>query len=1094
LISQGHRDKAQHSFPEYAESFDPFMTVSRTARILGIAKHLAALLLCTLICVSASAQQRKSVSGVKYPLSHKVAALSNNSKSSLGTGSITIVALRVDFPDEGSDSGLTTGNGKFDLSSRFRLLNRDTVIDPPPHDSNYFLAHFQFLNNYFTQTSRGKLAVSSILLPGILRMSKQMKLYSPKRTDTTNTPLADLYKEAWTRADSLGLLTQLAQTLDTSRVMFVIFHAGAGRDIDLSSQFGFDPTPNDLPSIFFNERSLKLAFGDAFSGISVAGGKMIIRNTAVLPESETRTIPNPSNAQQTLVIQLGMNGLFASQVGSFIGLPDLFNTSNGKTAIGRLGLMDGEGIFGYSGIFPPEPMAWEKIRLGWITPIEVTMNDTLSIYTAVTAAKQGRLDQTIYKIPISADEYYLLEVRRRDANADGAVYSTYQATQGLDHPFNYIIPPGQYSYGDSITGVLTSADEYDFAAFQDMNKGGIAIWHVDESIIRANEANDAINADVDHRGIRLIEASGIPEIGVTIQTPFGNVTPSGYQGDLWFFNNPDRGLNDKAHWNEFSSVSLPPSKSNTGSPSYVKLTNFSPQNNVMSVVFQRDLGLLSEGAQPITGFPMNLKGMGDSVLTGIVAKDGTAWLLAGSTTRSNAATRTSLYLAKSAAPSGAWQQVINDSSTGAFVSTGYSLHDVVLRESGDGIEFYAAEDSLKEHRITRRVVNAQNVLTTTSIAFPFVAGPLMLDGSDTLVAGIQTAAGAAGLATYSADLQTRYSYTTSTGRVHSVARINSNVYTATSDSASTVGSQLYAIQNTSARIYAGLLASKEQSSSALPQVLIADASQSCVFDIAPTKEIVCASSGIEEAALANLEGDATLEYVALASDHLIAYNYSAAPASNLYFRGKIGSFSGNPIVIDIASTDPGTEVLFCKDGLLNAINASSGKNAAGFPLAAGKIRKLLALKRADLTEIFALADSATLLGWNVPSGPLGLAWPMERYDAARTSHAPLASSVDAITEFFPNKRAYVWPNPALHGDEAHIRLFVSKDATANCLIVNDAGERVASIDQVCQGGTDNEILWDTKQLGNGIYTCRLKVEAKSGGETAQKIIKIAVVK
>src|SRR6185312_5147442 len=115
-------------------------------------------------------------------------------------------------------------------------------------DSLYFTAHFKFLEDYWSKVSRGKLSVSTIMLPGVVHMSRQMKLYSPKETDETNAPLAKLVKEAWTRADSLGLFNSIASTIDVSRTMFVIFHARAGRDIDLQSQFGFNPTPNDLPS------------------------------------------------------------------------------------------------------------------------------------------------------------------------------------------------------------------------------------------------------------------------------------------------------------------------------------------------------------------------------------------------------------------------------------------------------------------------------------------------------------------------------------------------------------------------------------------------------------------------------------------------------------------------------------------------------------------------------------------------------------------------------------------------------------------------------------------------------------------------------
>ncbi len=1043
-----------------------------------------------LSALACGAHAQESAVKVRHQLSHPIAQRQPAGSTQLGIGAITIVALRVDFQKEGADSGLTTGDGKFDLSTRFRVLNRDTVIDPPPHDSTYFLAHFKFLNNYYDAVSRAKLKVNAILLPGVVRMSQQMKVYSPKRTDTTNAPLALMIREAWTRADSLGLLASLVGQIDTARTMFMIFHAGAGRDIDLQSVFGFDPTPNDLPSIYMNARALNDALGAGFDGVHAAGGQLVIRNTGILPESETRTIANPQNNQQTLVFTLGMNGLAAAQVGSFLGLPDLFNTFNGKTAIGQIGLMDGSGIFGYGGIFPPEPMAWEKIRLGWVSPIEITKDDTLSIYTPVYAAQTNKLEHSIYRIPISADEYYLLEVRRRDADADGAKFSTYQASDGLLKPFNYLIDPRQDPSPDSIWGVLMSADEYDWAAFGDKTKGGIALWHVDESIIRAKEPADAINADVDHRGIRLEEADAIQDIGVTLQTVFGPVTPTGFQGDLWYFGNPDRKAGDPNHVDEFSKNSLPPSKSNTGAPSFVKLSNFTPPNNVMSVVFTRDVQQTAGNVNPISGFPARMIGTEDSIITGIVTSDGAGWLIANARASSDGGAGSRYYAWT--INNNAWTQLIADSASHAFFQSGYVPREVVIRASGSDLLLYAAEDSVQSHRISGWKINASGASQTASVNLSAPVEGLMLK-SDTVVAGIRTDAQTAGLATYSSDLSTRYSFNTSAGAIHSLALVaNTGDFAATAESALIAGN-LHAIKSDGKRIYTGKLVGPSDNG-LIPQALITDASSaSCVFDLTNGNSTFCEPAPIEEAALANLEGDATLEVVGMANDRVSAYNFLGAQVNNIYFTGKPGSFTSNPLIIDLEQSDAGYEVMFVQDGELKASNAATGNQAAGFPLAAGAARRVIALERGSNIDLFAVADQGIVVGWTVPAGPLGLAWPMFRHDAAQTSTAPAAIGFAGPGEFFPQQRAYVWPNPTLDGSIAHIRLYVSKNATADCLIVNDAGEEVATLTAQCTGGADNEILWDTKALGNGIYTCRLKVASESG-EIAQKLIKIAVIK
>ncbi len=69
--------------------------------------------------------------------------------------------------------------------------------------------------------------------------------------------------------------------------------------------------------------------------------------------------------------------------------------------------MDGQSMFSYQGIFPPEPSAWEKMRLGWVTPTEISIgNHNLNIVNKLVA---NATDTTLIKIPINSTEYYLIE-------------------------------------------------------------------------------------------------------------------------------------------------------------------------------------------------------------------------------------------------------------------------------------------------------------------------------------------------------------------------------------------------------------------------------------------------------------------------------------------------------------------------------------------------------------------------------------------------------------------------------------------------------------------------------------------------------------
>ncbi len=134
-----------------------------------------------------------------------------------------------------------------------------------------------------------------------------------------------------------------------------------------------------------------------------------ITSTIILPETETHIIATGLGND---TLELSINGLFAASIGSYLGLPDLFDTQTGASGIGQFGLMDGASFFAYNGVFPPEPSAWEKIYLGWTTPMMVSTNSSNISVPAVSSFRTGQ--DTIYKIPITSSEYFLVENRSRD--------------------------------------------------------------------------------------------------------------------------------------------------------------------------------------------------------------------------------------------------------------------------------------------------------------------------------------------------------------------------------------------------------------------------------------------------------------------------------------------------------------------------------------------------------------------------------------------------------------------------------------------------------------------------------------------------------
>ncbi|NUN71322.1 MAG: hypothetical protein HUU02_16615, partial [Bacteroidetes bacterium] len=515
-----------------------------------------------LLCSHLLAAQRLS-----HPLHAEAPRTERRAAPALFPDTLRILAIMVQFQTD-ADSR-TSGNGQFDLTA-----TDERIIDPPPHDSAYVADHFRFANNYYSRASNQKQFVAATVLGRVITLKKQMKDYAPIGG---NLPLAAMIDEAWKAADSLYPGFPFEQY-----GMFAVFHAGVGKDIDLRAALGYDPTPLDLPSLYFSFDALRSLFGSSFTGITLKNSSFKIPNTVVLPETEVRRIPGVGG---DIVLKLGLNGLLVASIGSHLGLPDLFDTKTGKTAIGRFGLMDGQSIFSFYGMAPPEPSAWEKIRLGWTTPIEVPGNAMLSL---PAAGLHSTGNDTVYKVPISAKEYYLIENRHRDVNSNGNTVTV--KWKGSERTLVFPMDTTFYSNSgiDSVYGTVVDVEELDWSLpglVNTNNKyyGGILIWHIDESVIERTIASNSVNADATRRGVDLEEADGSQDIGKSY--PFGDPasgTEDGSPIDYWFSGNifPN-------YTNTFSETTLPNSLTNTFARSGVTIRDFSAQGVRMTAVVDR---------------------------------------------------------------------------------------------------------------------------------------------------------------------------------------------------------------------------------------------------------------------------------------------------------------------------------------------------------------------------------------------------------------------------------------------------------------------------------------------------------------------------
>src|SRR5690606_32441181 len=86
------------------------------------------------------------------------------------TGTRRILAVMVEFQED--RDGTTFGNGKF--GTVYSSSYGNEIIDPLPHDKEYFDAHLEFAVNYYNKVSKGKLNLEYTVLPEIITVSQTM--------------------------------------------------------------------------------------------------------------------------------------------------------------------------------------------------------------------------------------------------------------------------------------------------------------------------------------------------------------------------------------------------------------------------------------------------------------------------------------------------------------------------------------------------------------------------------------------------------------------------------------------------------------------------------------------------------------------------------------------------------------------------------------------------------------------------------------------------------------------------------------------------------------------------------------------------------
>ncbi|MFC1555501.1 FG-GAP-like repeat-containing protein [candidate division KSB1 bacterium] len=966
-----------------------------------------------------------------------------------GVQDLRIAAIRVEFQED--EYFLTSGNGLFDLSD-----NPDTLlIDPPPHNRTYFRDQLEAMKRYYARVSNNKLTLSYDVFPAgendAYSLQNEMMYYNPNTTEEElDIRLSELLRDAVTAADNDVDFTQYDAV--------IVFHAGVGSDF-LIEEAVLDPTPNDIPSVHIDSLHLAETIGE---GISVEGGSYTIYSGTILPETETKRD-----------VEIGLLGILAHQFGHELGLPSLFNTENGRPAIGKFGLM-GVGFANVNGAVPAEPSAWSKVFMEWEEPYLLT-DQTIAIrgpdFSVYASQRNAR--NRIIKIPISPSEYYLIENRIKDYAADG---------------LNIVRAP---------SGVILEVDDYDV----DIPGTGMLIWHVDQKVILAKLESNAINTDKDHRGVDLEEADGSQDIGELFPGILpGFPTPeNGIPGDAFF----------TGHVTEFTPNTAPNTFSNARGNSHIYITAISDTGQVMTFNLEKDFSLdmrfplytesnLS-GMAPIwtqPAAPESLKIIVPSANQSIFLFHGGNYTWFHNSPGQHFDTFGNRILLPTATTS-------NGGPYRMSAQPIFGSSDYPLEAYRNNFFFSTTKDELQIIRFVQGAIRNRKTVAMPAASHMLLADYLYMSTADKVL--LVNADG-------SVKAETEPFGGTITGLTGMFTQSGAEVYATLADGTvikvNSDGTSLAATLSMSSDSAMSILSDLDNSGVVELITIGSNGNLSILGDESNTNSVDAVF--VFEPVAGDIDGDGYREVI------VAAQSGDTYPEFQLYAFEKNGSFvEGFPIRIsefgypDWISTniilgditgDGKQNILFGTDrGNLFALN-EYGEPVDGFPLptadAVTGTPLLLRNTVEDRMELAAFDDAGYFYLWDLERSydDKVLAWPA--YGGGNAHLRFNTESLDAVLtppedQLMPPEKVYNWPNPNIE-NWTKIRYYLHHDADVKIRIFNQVGDLAAEFDGLGLALLDNEVTWDLTNVQSGIYYA--EVAASGNGLIEKKVIKIAVIK
>lgn len=401
---------------------------------------------------------------------------------------IRVLCLRVEFAED--TTPLTTGNGKMDTLGFFHPDSG--LFYDPPHFKTYFERHMEGMANYFKAQSLGRLVIEATVMPEGEKDCYQLPRQKQYYGDTTSWHAIEVGLVRLAR-DVFKIADQDPAIRFADYDEFIIFAAGSGLQADWGLR---RDSPFDLLAGHIPRGAFEAYLGEPY--IRVDGGATRIHQVVVMPEMMRQD--TMFNGQTNILGMVGMAGTLAHEFAHILGAYDLYDVTGVTMGQGAWSLMGYGGWLGdYGAGAPPGVIpgfldAYHRYALGLVTPVEVRAPvESIPVYAAAMDSALFPLGAdgtrpTIIKVPINADEYFLIENRQVDVSRPDTIIVNVE------------------------DGVLVSIEDNEYDFF--LPGSGILIWHVDESVIAEYGPYNAINIFPEHKGVDLKEADGIQDFDV----------------------------------------------------------------------------------------------------------------------------------------------------------------------------------------------------------------------------------------------------------------------------------------------------------------------------------------------------------------------------------------------------------------------------------------------------------------------------------------------------------------------------------------------------------------------------------------------------